>query len=316
MADGIQVNFMPTNIGGYTIYGAGENIPSEPSWANGAGAITNPAAYGSIPSIPQPRSTATASTNEAIGLGQQVNAQLPGYGTSLGNIGANIGALTSGQVPPDVINLLKQQAAERGIGTGTAGSGANNASYLQALGLTSLGLEQTGLTDFSNVLKDLPGANLYQNPGLYVTPGLAQNAAAENAVYHSAPNPAAAAAANLAAAQRGVGAGGGNVGIAPTMMGGGGMPAMPGGLPPDQAYGTTQQDPVGAILAKYSNVGATDTTGGTGGTNWGDINPATGLYVSDPANAQPTNATYFSPDTTGGGDTSGYDPSYYDYTAG
>lgn len=57
---------------------------------------------------------------------------------------ANISSALAGQLPSDVINLMGQQSAERGVMTGMPSAPANNAAYLKALGLTSLGQMNTG----------------------------------------------------------------------------------------------------------------------------------------------------------------------------
>jgi len=80
--------------------------------------------------------------------------------TSMSNIGSNIAQETAGQVPEDVINLLKQQGAERNVSTG-AGS---NAAYLRSLGLTSLGLKDSGQKNLESILGVTPGFNTSQNP--------------------------------------------------------------------------------------------------------------------------------------------------------
>jgi len=159
-----------------------------------------------------------------MGLGTQVYSQLPGYPGSLANVGGNINALTKGQVPDDVINLLKQQGAERNITTG-AGS---NASYLKALGLTSLGLEDTGLKELESILPTLPGASIYENPAFYPTTGQKYGADVQNAAYAAAPNPAAAAGVNLAALRGGMSAGAGGVPAAPNALPSGADPRYPG----------------------------------------------------------------------------------------
>ncbi|HTQ49257.1 MAG TPA: hypothetical protein VMJ12_01005 [Candidatus Acidoferrales bacterium] len=159
----------------------------------------NPAAYGSVPGPTTPYDTASQAVSGSASLGTQVYSQLPGYQASLGNIGENIQAETSGQVPEDVIELLKQQGAEGGVSTGAA----SNAAYLKALGLTSLGLENTGLQQFESVLPNLPGAAMANNPNFYVTPGLAYEAGVNNQELAAAPNPMAAAQAGLAATRSG-----------------------------------------------------------------------------------------------------------------
>lgn len=72
---------------------------------------------------------------------------------------ADISSALSGQLPPDVLNLIQQQGAERGVATGSPGSPNANASMLQALGLTSLGLEQTGQSELNSAISSNRVAN-------------------------------------------------------------------------------------------------------------------------------------------------------------
>lgn len=48
-----------------------------------------------------------------------------------------LSAMSQGQLSPGAVNMIQQQAAERGISTGLPGAPATNASYLRALGLTA-----------------------------------------------------------------------------------------------------------------------------------------------------------------------------------
>ena len=160
-------------------------------------------AYGSIPTLPPPVSTLPAATAGAISAGNTVNTQLPGYAGALSNIGGNISAETAGQLPPDVIQELQQQAAERGVATGSPGSPNSNAAYLKALGLNSLQLTQQGQQNFQSILPSLPGAQISQNPEFSPSSAAATDVNSSNAVYRSAPDPAAAARAAAAAAAAG-----------------------------------------------------------------------------------------------------------------
>lgn len=107
-------------------------------------------------------SSASAAGNAAAG------ANLPGYMTSMGNIGANIASETAGEVPEDVIAQLKQQGAEGAVSTGAA----SNAAYLHALGLTSLGLKNEGQKNLESILGVTPGFGVSQNPGFQTSANL------------------------------------------------------------------------------------------------------------------------------------------------
>lgn len=232
--------------------------------------------------------TAPVNTGAAMSLGNQVYNQLPGYGASIGNVGANVQSETAGQLPQDVITQLQQRAAERGIGTGTQGSDNNNAAYLRALGLTSLDLTNMGQANLDKQLPLLPGAQIYQNPAFYPTSGQAYESDLQSNIFASAPNPAAAGNANLRAAQGGYAAGRGSMGgqlpptpsYGPTGGSGGGFPvsqpAYGSGVNPGGQTGSPSQDVIDRILQSYS-----DTVGYGGGTG-GDINNA-GTYFGSEA---------------------------------
>jgi hypothetical protein len=75
-----------------------------------------------------------------------------------------------GKVPEDVISLLGQQAAERGIATGMPGSGNMNAAYLRALGLTSIGQQQQGQQNLSAAYARNPAAPIMNAESMVITP--------------------------------------------------------------------------------------------------------------------------------------------------
>lgn len=83
---------------------------------------------------------------------------------------ANISDELAGNVPSDVINLLGQQAAERGVARGLAGSQNTNAAYLRALGLTSLGQKAKGQQDLSAALARNAQAPLFDVTTQLITP--------------------------------------------------------------------------------------------------------------------------------------------------
>lgn len=178
-------------------------------FGGGNGAIANPAAYGSVPGPVKPQPTAGAAVPLAMQLGQSVFSQLPGYQSSLNNVGANIGSETAGVLPQDVLTQIEQTGAERGVSTGSPGSPNANAAMLRALGLTSLDLTNMGQRNLQGILPTLPGAGLYENPSLYPSSGLDYQAGVTNAEEAAAPNPYAAAMANLAALSGATGGGGG-----------------------------------------------------------------------------------------------------------
>ncbi len=290
-------------------------------WSSGGGGYAGGGnAYGTIPQVPTPVSTAPQATAGAISAGQAAYSQLPGYNASLGNVGANIQSETGGQLPADVIRQIQQQAAERGVMTGSPGSDNSNASYLQALGLNSLNLTNMGQQNLQSILPQLPGYGISQNPSFYPSAALTQDAAASNAIYRSAPDPKAAAEAAMRAAAAGVSAGRGSV-----PMPGGLNLGNPSGLNfapptggPTTAFGTDvnttgtlntgamSQSDVDRILAQYNPLSPVDTNWDTM-TPYGDPNlPAEGTPVdfyggtaaSDTAPAGTSSGYYYAgPDT-------------------
>jgi hypothetical protein len=90
---------------------------------------------------------------------------------------ANISDELAGKLPQDVLNLLAQQGAERGVATGAPGSPNANAAYLRALGLTSLGQQQTGQQNLTAAYARNPVAPLVDPSRLILTPTEAGNLA-------------------------------------------------------------------------------------------------------------------------------------------
>lgn len=94
---------------------------------------------------------------------------LPGYGTNTALRGQNTTSFLRGEVPADVVQQIQQRGAERGIATGIRGEGPNaNASWLRALGLTSLGLQQQGSQQLSQSIQDTPVPELWNPMSLFV----------------------------------------------------------------------------------------------------------------------------------------------------
>lgn len=194
--------------------------------ANQPAPNTYSTAYGGIPQLPNPTTTAanaitgnqanlpaintlttgTAQAN-AAGAGAAVAANLPGYGAMTQQASTNIGAELGGQLPADVIAQIQQQAAERGVATGSPGSPNSTASYLQSLGLNSLQLTEQGNQDLSAAVARTPTGPAVNAANMLVTPAQEQSASAGQSIYNAAPVPSAAGAANLAAQQAGRAAG-------------------------------------------------------------------------------------------------------------
>jgi hypothetical protein len=126
----------------------------------------------------------------AAGAASQYQMNLPDYTGMLTQATSNVTNELQGQVPQDVINLLQQQGAERGVATGQGPGGPNtNASYLQALGLTSLGLENQGLQGFAQLYADTPVGPQFSPSSMLVTPEQEQAAQLASNEEAAAPDP-------------------------------------------------------------------------------------------------------------------------------
>lgn len=116
-----------------------------------------------------PDITALTNAINAINLQAQQQAnvsRIPGEAGLEQQSSNLIGQQLGGYVPPDVINLLKQQGAEQNVLTG-AGS---NAAYLRALGTTSLAQQQAGERNLSAAVARNPAAPLYDPSRMLLTP--------------------------------------------------------------------------------------------------------------------------------------------------
>jgi hypothetical protein len=96
------------------------------------------------------------------------NMNLPGYGSMVGQRSQNIGGLLRGQVPQDVQRNLLQAGAERGVGMGSPGSPNANAAWLRSLGLTSLGLQESGGKQLGEAIQQTPVPELWNPMELYM----------------------------------------------------------------------------------------------------------------------------------------------------
>lgn len=249
-------------------YGPGAQASADRYAAGVMGGGSGGNAYGTRPTLPAPVSTAPQNTATAISTGNAVNTQLPGYLSSLSSIGGNIASETSGQLPDDVIRQITQSAAERGVATGSPGSENSNAAMLRALGLTSLDLTQRGQSNLESILPKLPGAAISQNPAYFPTSGQASEVDQGNAIYRSAPDPAAASRAAMGAASAGIGAGraaasnpfagfstGGGSSNEFSMAGQGGGGSQVYGPLGEGSSGFLGQDDLAALLDKYNPAG-------------------------------------------------------------
>lgn len=308
-------------------------IPYGPGWNNAthsyptppqsgttslpAGAVGgwDPAA-GGVPTVPNPVATAGQAISGNAGnfgslasLGnrfnqftgqqalQQYQNNLPLYNQLTGQASSNILSNLSGQIPQDVQNLMAQQAAERGVATGSPGSPNSNAALLRGLGLTSLDLQNQGQQQLTAAIGRTPTGQQFNPSQFFVTPDQQQQAQLGANLYASAPNPASALAARFAAMGAGLGQGQRATG--------------PQGAP------TSSQGMVGDILSRYApTVGGTPSpspfappSGGGGG--FGAAWNSAGGYADTSGASLPDNFDQMSEadqlDWLSGIDTSGMD---------
>lgn len=72
-----------------------------------------------------------------------------------------------GVVSPDVRNSLAQAAAERGVGIGSYGGGADTSGLLRSLGLTSMDLTNRGIQQYGEMYEGVPDLD---PESLFITP--------------------------------------------------------------------------------------------------------------------------------------------------
>ncbi len=92
---------------------------------------------------------------------------LPGYQQNVAQRGANTYDMLRGEIPGDAVNLIAQQSAERGIGSGVAGSPNSSTALLRALGLTSLDMMGRGSQELSQSIADTPQPELFNPASLW-----------------------------------------------------------------------------------------------------------------------------------------------------
>lgn len=101
---------------------------------------------------------------------QALQARIPGEAGLETQSSANIGSELRGELPADVVRTLGQQAAERGVATGSPGSPNTNAAYLRALGLTSLDLTGMGQSQLTAAEGRNPAAPIFDPSSQLITP--------------------------------------------------------------------------------------------------------------------------------------------------
>lgn len=216
--------------------------------------------------------------------------RFPGLEQSNAQLSQNIMSELSGELPPDVIAAIEDEAARFGITSGMPGSDLARRRGARNLGLSTLDLTRAGLQDYLNATAGISRTQT-------VDPALKAQIAAHNALLNAAPDPAAAAAAMEASFRRGM--------DIPGVRGGGGgissfNPGMPNlTAPRGSPGGYPGQTPI--YTGPISGTRAPDTSSLSfgGGAPFGSmpgVNPYTGMPI-----AQLPSNDLFSSDFGGGG---------------
>jgi hypothetical protein len=133
----------------------------------------------------------------------------PGLSQQTGSAESYISSLLSGTVPGDVSKTIKNAGATWGVNSGMPGSGMEENTTLESLGLTSLNEKQQGLGDYTSFLGTLGPLQSASNTTAEI--------ANRNASAAASPNPLYSGIFDTAMGMVGSGVGGGGGG------GGGGM---------------------------------------------------------------------------------------------
>ena len=163
----------PARTGGYYAgYGSNPFFPPQPAQLPAMPTYSPGAASGQYRTIAGLQREAQSAANVA---------RIPGAAGLEQQSSNVIGQQLAGQVPQDVLNILAQQAAERGVSTGLAGAPASNAAYLRALGLTSLGQIQAGQEALTAALGRNPPAPIPEASQQFISPLQQQQLALQRA---------------------------------------------------------------------------------------------------------------------------------------
>lgn len=284
---------------------SGPGTPSGTGDIIGSSANYWSAPYGGVPMVPDPISSQFASlTGNLENLGSlerlaggintfgaqqargQYEANLPGYDQMMQEASGNILADLAGVIDPDVMNLLQQSAAERGIGSVGAESPNAGAQYLRAIGQTAYQRKAAGQQELTSAIQRTPTSPLFNVASMLTSPTDMQAARMAANLYAAAPDPQAAAEEAIRNAEEamkfGASLGGGTggtrinlAGAAPPNTGGNFGPAVspyPSPILPGLNPGTgtaAGTDPWAAWARRYMTGGSLGLPGQTGGTDWG-----------------------------------------------
>ena len=167
---------------------------------------------------PQAGKGAYGSVPGAIGIPpsvyQEIEALYPGIAGLTAGSGDVIKSQQAGQISPQTMSNIANVAASRGVALGQPNSDIANMIGMGITGSTSEGLQQAGVSNYQNFLAGLGSTQ--------ISPQLTAEIASQNALYAAAPDPAQAAAAQIALLNK-------YANPASGTMGGGGMRYNPAG---------------------------------------------------------------------------------------
>lgn len=111
-----------------------------------------------------------ANTFSAEQLLKSLEMMLPGFSRMRDQITGVLGDKLKGKIPRDVMSLLERNAAERGVTLGTSGSQFNEFDELRNLGLTSLGIQNEGISQGAAWIRSIPQAPKMDFSQMFFTP--------------------------------------------------------------------------------------------------------------------------------------------------
>lgn len=234
-------------------------------------------AYGGVPqqiSLADSQNAAIQANQRALAQLQQQSQQLnnfnqqqflnqyrglnPAFDSSYAQAGQNAMGMLAGQLPPEVIQQLQQNAAEFGLNAGVSGSQLQSYQGLRNLGLTTLDLMNRGQQNLLSLTGGSPTAGITNPAASFITPGQQQETAQYNAALAAAPDPQAAAENALRIAQQAQRSSSGGP-YRPT----GGMSVDPSGISRPRSSSSITDD----IISRYAS--PMNPTGYQGGTQYG-----------------------------------------------
>lgn len=110
----------------------------------------------------------------------------PGLGAANSLASGNIMNELRGELSPETVNAIRDEAASFGVSSGMPGSGFSGNRGLRNLGLSVEGQKQQGLKDYLGAITSISGTQT-------VSPELQTEIATQNSINRSAPDPEAAA---------------------------------------------------------------------------------------------------------------------------